>query len=303
MPDTPSIAGAFVARLAPSLRDAASRAEAALGEYLSGALAAASREWPGVKVDPSRYVGYLAERVPADAEDVLVALEELHASDQYLACACAGGDGRGIEAFEARYANDIDAVVVRVTGSKKAREEVLSRLRQKLFVAGPGSEPAIAQYSGRSSLRTWLNVALVRVTLDVTTRNVRELPVEDEILAALPAEGADPELEHFKRLYAAEFRSALTDAIAGLARRERNLLRHGFVDGLTIDQIGVLYGAHRSTAARWVRAARQNLLTRLRRALVARLGVSQTELQSIVRLIESRIDVSLRRCLRESIEG
>src|SRR5262249_43055522 len=83
-----------------------------------------------------------------------------------------------------------------------------------------------------------------------------EVPVEDEILAALPAEGSDPEIEHFKRLYAAEFRAALSEAIAGLASRERNLLRHGFADALSIDQIGALYGVHRSTAARWIHAAR-----------------------------------------------
>jgi RNA polymerase sigma-70 factor (ECF subfamily) len=303
MLDPAALAGVFVARLPPTLRDAASRAKAALETSLSSAFAGGAEAWPGVSLEASRFVEYLAERIPADAEDVLSALDALHASDLYLACACSSGARRAIESFEARYAVDVDAVVVRVTGSKRGRDEVLSRLRQKLFVGGGSAHPAIGQYSGRSALRTWLNVALVRLTLNVAAGANRELPVEDEILEALPAEGADPELEHFKRLYAAEFRAALAEAIAGLATRERNLLRHGFADGLTIDQIGALYGAHRSTAARWVRGAQQKLLTRLRRALVTRLGVSETELQSIVRLIESRIDVSLRRCLGESAEA
>jgi RNA polymerase sigma-70 factor (ECF subfamily) len=254
----------------------------------------AARAFPDLSVPDERFAAALAARVDAGATDLGAALAELPAADVYLAFACESGDARALTAFAARYAGDVDAVLVRITGSKARREEVLQLLYQKLFV---GPAPAIARYAGRSSLRTWLGATVARTVLNLVTRAPREQPVEDAILAALPAASADPELEHFKRLYAGEFNAALAEAVAELSARERSLLRYSFADGLSIDRIGALYGVHRASAARWVNAARRKLLVQLRRTLMRRLRVGPSELESIVRLIKSRIDVTLRRCL------
>jgi RNA polymerase sigma-70 factor (ECF subfamily) len=78
---------------------------------------------------------------------------------------------------------------------------------------------------------------------------------------------------------------------------DRNVLRYHFAHGLTIDQIGALYHVHRATAARRVAKARDELLAGTRRRLMARLALNRADLDSVMRLIESSIHVSLRRVL------
>jgi RNA polymerase sigma-70 factor (ECF subfamily) len=74
-------------------------------------------------------------------------------------------------------------------------------------------------------------------------------------------------------------------------------LRYAFVDDLSIDRIGEIYGVHRATAARWIGHARDRFEEQLRAALKARLSVSESELFSILRVTMSGIDVSLARQL------
>jgi RNA polymerase sigma-70 factor, ECF subfamily len=59
----------------------------------------------------------------------------------------------------------------------------------------------------------------------------------------------------------------------------------------------VLYGVHRATAARWVNAAREELGEAIRAQIAQRLTISVGQVDSIVRLVQSRIDVSLERLL------
>ena len=61
--------------------------------------------------------------------------------------------------------------------------------------------------------------------------------------------------------------------------------------------IGRAYDVHRATAARWVAAVRTELGDRIRSELAARLKIAEDEVDSIVRLVKSRVDVSLERVL------
>jgi RNA polymerase sigma-70 factor (ECF subfamily) len=88
-------------------------------------------------------------------------------------------------------------------------------------------------------------------------------------------------------------------AVARLDARARNHLRHVFVDQLGVDQLASLYSCHRSTAARRVAAARDALLAETRAVLIDRLEVSEDELDSIMRLIDSRFEVSVQRIFGE----
>ena len=86
-------------------------------------------------------------------------------------------------------------------------------------------------------------------------------------------------------------------ALAALPDQPRALLRYSVVDGWTVERIGALYGVHRTTAARRVAAAREELGSAIRAELAARLAISVGDVDSIVRLVQSRIDVSLERLL------
>jgi RNA polymerase sigma-70 factor (ECF subfamily) len=295
-PRVPVMLDAFLARLPPRLRSMA-HAEPELARALAEVVTGARERWPSLRLDPDGFASYLAERVPEDTDDVATGVRQLHAADLALAYACADGQRAGLDAFVESYTDDLDAILARILRSKQRHDEVAQLVRERLFVGTPEAPPAIVQYSGRSALRTWASVVFTRTILNLATRTPRDVPVEDEIFAALPAAGADPELEYFKRLYEAQFRAALREALLTLTAEGRNLLRYVFVDGLSIDEIGALRGVHRATAARWIGKARQDLHAGVRRELMARLRVDSGELDSIVRLIRSRIDVSVQRLL------
>jgi RNA polymerase sigma-70 factor (ECF subfamily) len=115
----------------------------------------------------------------------------------------------------------------------------------------------------------------------------------DALLHSLVTSG-DPELENAKAHYVEQFKQAFSAALRGLPARDRTLLRQHVIDGLTIDQLGALYHVHRATAARGLERARRAVLAATRARLSATLQVRTGELDSILRLIRSRIEVTLR---------
>ncbi len=86
---------------------------------------------------------------------------------------------------------------------------------------------------------------------------------------------------------------AFREALGALPSRSRAVLRHHYVQGESIDVIARRYGVHRSTAARWVASARQLLVTETRRRVRETLHIPERELDSLMDLVASRIDVSL----------
>ena len=178
-------------------------------------------------------------------------------------------------------------------------EEVRQLVRQKLLVAEPGKAPKIADYQGRGALKTWLRIVATRTAMDLGAVRAREIPIERDALEYIVGAGEDPELDFFKERYRKEFRAAFADAFAALEPRDRSLLRYAFGRGLSIDVIGQLYGVHRATAARWVVTAHEDLTKTLRKTLMERLDVKPDEYQSILRLIESRIEVSFDRLMKD----
>jgi len=120
----------------------------------------------------------------------------------------------------------------------------------------------------------------------------------DDGLIELPAALAG-EPEPMRLRYGAAFKAAFQSAIAALEPRQRLLLKLQFVDDLTVDQIGALYGVHRATAARWVARAREALFDETRRRLATELGLSARQLSSILDVVRSHVDVSLLRVLAQ----
>ena len=176
-------------------------------------------------------------------------------------------------------------------------DEVRQLVRHKLFVADGGARPKIAEYSGRGELRGWVRVTVTRFVLNLSTRAGPEVPFADDTLMFLLGGTADPELEYVKRAYSEHFRAAFAEALAGFGARERMLLRYAFVDGLTVDAIGRILGVHRATAARRIVAAHRSLLEHVRASLTERLDIPADEYSKVLRLLQSRIELSLERYL------
>ncbi|HEU4533519.1 MAG TPA: hypothetical protein VFS00_05350 [Polyangiaceae bacterium] len=302
--DDLALAAAFLAALgegAPAAPPRAALGERApapppaeLGAALHGALRAGRQAWPAFDVPAEAFVTALAARLPPPLRTPS-AIRALHAADLYLACACALRDERAITAFEKQYLPEVDRALGRMKLAAIA-DEVKSKLREKLFFPRDGERSPLASYSGRGGLGAWLRLVAVRAALK-TLRASKDAPDDiDELDLALG--GGDPEMTYLKATFAAEFKSALAEAIEELSVRDRNLLRQHALDGLTIDQLGTLYRVHRATAARWVVDVRARVLQAVQRRLMARLRLDEAELESVMRLARSQLDVSVRRLLQ-----
>jgi RNA polymerase sigma-70 factor (ECF subfamily) len=280
----------FLAHLAPPLRAKIEHA-VSLEQGLVAACDAARQAWPQLAVEPADFVAYLAERIPTNV-DPLEALERLHVGDLYLACACASGAAEAIAAFEEHVAGSLGHAIGRLRLSPTAAEELRQVLREQLFVGSGGAPPLLRSYSGRGQLRGWLRIIAARTAGRMIDRGNRELLLTNSVLAGLAPSTPDPELDHLKATYRAEFADAFQSALGALTARERNLLAQHYLDGLSIDEIGLIYGVHRATIARWLARSRTDLLKRTRSALMRRLRIDRSGYESIMRLIESQLPVS-----------
>lgn len=128
-------------------------------------------------------------------------------------------------------------------------------------------------------------------------KSARTPTTDDEVLFDLVAPGADAELSVMKEVYRAGLVEAVRATIATAPARDRTLLRYHVVDGLSIDEIGKLYGVNRSTAWRWLVAAREAILVRTREELTRRLAIAPDEVDSVIRLARSRLDMSFESLL------
>ncbi|HVE87889.1 MAG TPA: sigma-70 family RNA polymerase sigma factor, partial [Myxococcales bacterium] len=90
---------------------------------------------------------------------------------------------------------------------------------------------------------------------------------------------------------------AVEAALKGLSPKERNFLRLYFVEGLTVEQIGAMQGAHKSTVSRWLARARETVGTQVRQLLGDRLHLSAGDLDSLMGLLQSELELSLLRVL------
>ncbi len=224
------------------------------------------------------------------ADDAALRTDELA-----LARACATGDPRAIEALDRRYLAEVDRVLRRYDDDLV--DEIKQRMRHKLFVAAPGESPGIARFDGRGPLGRWLQVIASREAL-MHSRSARRATARELDYAA-----RDHELLALHREYRAEFERAFADALGSMASKERNLLYYHLVGELSIDRIGAMYGVHRVTAFRWLRDARSKLVAETRALLGARLQLATEELDSLLRLVQSRASVSVERLLREAVRS
>ncbi len=247
------------------------------GSDLDTLYAKCREAWPGVELPRDAFAAWLEGRDPQ------------HAAELYLACACVKGVAGAHAAFEARYFGQLRTLGR--FGSESFVEEATQELRQRLFF-GVDGKPKLAEYGGRGGLKQWLSAVATRVALNLkrTHKDERFASLDgDEGLFEVPLDDAGPELNHFKEHYRAEFKKAFADALGSLELEARTYLRQYYLDGLGLVQLAKLYGSSAPTVSRRLAAARAELLKATRERLSDRLKVTPVELESILRLIESRL--------------
>lgn len=270
-----------------------------LADELDRLLEAARSEWAELDLDADEFLAYVAARMPEEVA-LAAAFAQLRAADLYLACACGQRKELAIAAFDAEFRPILASVVARFHLRDALPDDALQMLREKILVGDGQRAAKIVSYSGRGRLENWVRATAVRTLIDLTRQAKRgavEVTVADDVLLSLPSPQGDPRIDHLKKLYSKEFKQAFEEAARALTSRERNLLRQHFVYGLTTEQIGALYQVHRATAGRWLVAARESLVGGTRKNLGRSLGVGGDDIDSIMRIIESQIEVSMTRLL------
>jgi RNA polymerase sigma-70 factor (ECF subfamily) len=252
---------------------------------------AAAAAWPAGWVARGVFTAYLKERAEAGA-----ALSDEAAAELYLACACVRGVAPALEAFELRYLPDVRRAGARAGLGPDQVAELAQMLREELLVGRKGGAPALGEFRGRGGLRGWLRVTATRAALRMRKRARSSDDLELDRLEARATDD-DPELSYMKAFYRQAFRAAFRAAVTTLEPRDKTVLHQHTVEGLTIDELGAAHGVHRATAARWVQAAREKLLDAVKREFAQRVKVSPRELASVLRLVESRLEVTIKRLL------
>jgi RNA polymerase sigma-70 factor (ECF subfamily) len=294
--ETASRAEALLAMLDPTTRAGLEGSEG-WRALLDAKIAEAHAAWPMIELSDDAFLAHVA-RALGCATDPSSALGELRAADLFVACASVRGDEHAISAIESKYFSGVRASLSRRGATPASIDDVQQQLRELLFCAGPDTRPKIADYAGTGELGSWLRVCAQRIATRLARAGRRESSADDEPLSEASAM-SDPELDILKRRYRDDFKEAFGNALADLSVRERNVLRLHHVDGVTMENIAKAHRVHRITVVRWIEGARTRLARSVRHRLEERLGANRAEIDSIMRLLRSQLDISIRAALQK----
>ncbi|CAN5912958.1 hypothetical protein BH11MYX2_BH11MYX2_25480 [soil metagenome] len=279
--------------------------EAALGEPVDEiqrvALAAALHDilqrgrdaWP--TVTDAALLRCIAERVRGAAH-LTDAVASLPPADVALASAISTGDAAGIARFEEQYFPAAREALRRMGRDADTINELLQRLRERLFVARPGTLPRICALVGGGDLGSLIRLSAVRLGLNAV-RDDRRISGDPQPLLEQLARDFDPITELVSASARDTVRAAFTAALEALSPRERTLLRLHLLHDLSIDEIGAAFSVHRSTAARWLAQVRGDLEDATRARLHEAWKLGDDELSSVLRLVHGQLDISFSRVL------
>jgi RNA polymerase sigma factor (sigma-70 family) len=201
-------------------------------------------------------------------------LENLHAVDWYLSCACLEGQQRAWEYLFAARANRADCLLLDALRARAVRLFPRDEERQENAVADfwgyllagetPGSPPILARYDGQRPLVPWLIRVFQNHHISVLRqeRGVQSLPEEDWDERDLPLpHGGDSRWNEEFRLAARDWLGTLGDnevLILGLRLRHR----------LSQRQVATLLGIHEGNVSRQTTKLRDHCLEQIGKHLL-----------------------------------
>jgi len=293
----------FRAHLLPELASTVDDAPG-LRETLAELADAATRTWPRAGA-PADFIAHVAARMVA-GKPLHETLTQLRTDDLALAWACSLGDRDALRKFREHHYEGLRVAAMRA-GPAGHADDVAQRVMTRLLVTDGEKPAAIAKYAGRGSLKSWLEVTAMREARDAyrSDKAARHeaSPVDmDRLMDGALDTAGDPELESLKKQYRQAFKEAFQRAFLVLDARQRTILRHEHFDGLDGAQIAAIYGVHKATVSRWRALARAALLKETRRIAEQEMNLSPKEFESLMRVIQSQLHLSLTRVLRDNAE-
>jgi RNA polymerase sigma-70 factor (ECF subfamily) len=262
----------------------------AVDELISRVMEEGQRSW-GFVIPESILVAHL-ERVGVDRETI-----SNYGVDFYLASACAAGLHPALLVLEKEFLSRVPQYVGRVCRDPATVEEIRQDLRVRMLVGPP---PRIGTYAGAGPLGAFLCVAALRIALDRARREGRApLSIDAEALTNAHQRTMDPDFEVLSGQHRQAVQEALDQALVELPVRDQAVLRFYFVEELNIEAIGAIYGVNRSSVARWLADIRSRLLNVVKERVGPVLGLTPSELRSLLREVRSGLRASVSRLWRK----
>lgn len=253
--------------------------------------------WPHLQTSTGPFVERVASLLDRSLP-LTQGLEQLSVEDLYLVHACQQQDPAALVVFTQRFDAELATLGAKFRLASCDLDDIRQLLWDKLFIPGREGSGAIEKYSGKGPLWHWLKVLAARTVLDEirkTKTQAKLSPIQDLDQAA-PEN--DPELATLRAHYSHAFRAAFTTAVKALEPSERNILRCHYVQNMSTDQIARAFGMHKATAARHVVKARARLLEATRSELKSQLAANSGEIDSVLRLFDGELSVSLSLLLK-----
>ncbi|WP_267881059.1 sigma-70 family RNA polymerase sigma factor [Myxococcus stipitatus] len=226
-----------------------------------------------------------------------------HEADVAFAQACAHGDEQALADFESRYTPLLRKALIHRGLELGVVDEALQLLRVKLFLPSGERAPRILDYEGQGSLVSWLRVAALRTALNLMRERKISLDLDDARLAESSVAQVDADQRFIQDNYREDFTASFQEALRALEPRARTLLRLHLVEGMGTAQIARAYQVDRSTVKRWLAQFREQLRLDVRARLAARLGEDSLELTSLLRVLQSQLDLSIRSAMLDVTPG
>jgi RNA polymerase sigma-70 factor, ECF subfamily len=263
-------------------------------ELFDAGFSAASAEHPRFSIGRADF----AERVVRVLVPTVSTEEQLGClafSDLFLVHASLDGDVMALGELSRMLDEEATRALSRLKLDHDTKDEAKQLLRAKLLVRDGEQPPRLEAYGGRGPLRAWLRTAALRTALSDARRTRRD--EGEEALRAANLLTTDPEAEYIRERYATEYQQAFEEAFATLSVRARTLLKMHLLEDMSVDDMARAYGEHRSSTWRALKAARDQILEQARQRLVERLALSSREFESLMRLVQSRLELDLTELL------
>lgn len=202
----------------------------------------------------------IRSRVANDPKHIPRLLKSVHAQDLALALGCTQGNEQAWENFSWQCRTTIYEAACSLTADLTGARALSDSLRAELYVGGSqasGGRSRLADFDGRSSLKTWVRAVVYRKYLDERRRNSPLNGFVEKPIGPSPTSSSVPEQNE---RHDAQLSSQTGRVVpAEFAAHERMLLSYYYVHQLSLKQIGRLTGEHESSASRRLEALRKKL--------------------------------------------
>lgn len=253
-------------------------------------------QWPGLDVGDGPFVEALGRRVTGEAQPLADA-EGRAVEDLYLGLGCAQGSAAALSAFSTAMEPVLRAIHHRWP-AVLAFEDFRQTLYEKLFV---GDNARIRSYAARGSLHGWVKIVATRMLCDLKTAAAEPTAATDYDAVLVSTMMSPPDdLAHalLKQQLRPAVQQAIEQSMRALHPHQRVLLRQRFIYGLSLAELARAQQVHRVTVSKQLAKARAAVQTSLRARLGETLGAESQQVDSILRMCLSQLDVRFDELLR-----